>query len=429
MALTNDVLVIGGGLAGSMAALAAAREGADVRIVSAAENTLRVATGLIDVLGYAPRMEPDRDPTPLAEPFEAIPDLPAEHPYRTVGMDAVRDGLALFDEVAGENYRGDHTDRNALVPTAGGRVKPTARYPAGVAPGLATDERDALLVGFESLPALDAPLAADRLRADGVPFDVRGITIRFPADFRADAATTRYAHALDRDETTDDGRSVRDALAAAIGPHLDGERRVGLPPILGQSRHDEVRSHLDRTLDASVFEVPAGPPSIPGIRLESNLRDALSEAGVPVSTGVPVVDATTDGNRIETVTGDRDGQSIPYRAEEYVLATGGLVGNGIESDREKAEEPIFDCHVPQPDDRQAWTDAEAFGSHEFARFGLRTDADLRPLDADGKPEFGNLRAAGAVLGGYDFAAERSGSGVSIATGYAAGVAAAGEVVA
>jgi glycerol-3-phosphate dehydrogenase subunit B len=429
MALTNDVLVIGGGLAGSMAALAAAREGADVRIVSAAENTLRVATGLIDVLGYAPGTEPGRKPAPLADPFEAIPDLPAEHPYRTVGMDAVRDGLALFDEVAGENYRGEHTDRNALVPTAGGRVKPTARYPAGVAPGLATDERDALLVGFESLPALDSPLAADRLQADGVPFDARGVTIRFPADFRTDAASTRYAHALDRDETTDDGRSVRDALAAAIGPHLDGERRVGLPPILGQSRHDEVRAHLERTLDTSIFEVPAGPPSLPGIRLESLLRDALSEAGVPVATGVPVVDATVEGDRIGTVTADRDGQSIPYRAEEYVLATGGLVGAGIESDRETIEEPIFDCHVPQPDDRQAWTDAEAFGSHAFARFGLRTDADLRPLDADGETEFGNLRAAGAVLGGYDFAAERSGGGVSIATGFSAGVAAVREVVA
>jgi glycerol-3-phosphate dehydrogenase subunit B len=429
MALTSDVLVIGGGLAGSTAALAAAREGTDVRIVSAAENTLRQASGLIDVLGYPPRTGRDRgrDATPIVDPFDAIPDLPMEHPYRTVGVDAVRDGLALFDAVTGETYRGDHTDRNALVPTAGGRVKPTARYPAGVAPGLATDGRDALLVGFESLPVLDAPLAADRLEADGVPFEVRGVTTRFPADFRADATATRYAHALDVDEATADGRSIRDALAAAIGPHLDGEDRVGLPPILGSARHGEVRAHLERTLDVAVFEVPAGPPSLPGIRLESSLREALSDAGVVVSTGTPVVDATVDDDRIETVTADRDGQAIPYRAEEYVLATGGLVGTGVESDREAVSEPVFDCHVPHPDERDAWFEDDAFGSHAFARFGVRTDGALRPLDADGDPEFANLRAAGAVLGGYDLAAERSGSGVSIATGYAAGIAAAREV--
>jgi glycerol-3-phosphate dehydrogenase subunit B len=54
---------------------------------------------------------------------------------------------------------------------------------------------------------------------------------------------------------------------------------------------------------------------------------------------------------------------------------------------------------------------------------VRTDDTLRPLDASGSVEFENLRAAGSVLGGYDFAAEKSGSGVSIATGHAAGRAA------
>jgi glycerol-3-phosphate dehydrogenase subunit B len=82
--------------------------------------------------------------------------------------------------------------------------------------------------------------------------------------------------------------------------------------------------------------------------------------------------------------------------------------------------------VPAPDDRYAWSDEAAFGDHAFARFGVRTDDDLRPTDGDGRPEFDNLRAAGSVLGGYDFPAEKSGSGVSIATGYAAGRAAAEE---
>ena len=427
MALASDVLVIGGGLAGSMAALAASREGADVRIVSAAENTLRQASGLIDVLGYVPGG--DRRHRPIARPFDAIPALPPEHPYRRVGIDPLRDGLALFDEVMGETYRGEHTDRNALVPTAGGRVKPTARYPAGVAPGLATDERDVLLVGFDSLPALDAPLAADRLRADGAPFDVRGVTTRFPADFRADATATRYAHALDVDEATADGRSIRDALAAAIGPHHDGEDRIGLPPILGKTHPDTIRTALEASLGTTVFEVPAGPPSLPGIRLEGGLREALSDAGVPITTGTPIVEATTDGDRIATVTADRDGQAIPYRAEAYVLATGGLVGGGVESTREAVSEPIFDCHVPHPDDRDDWVDDAAFGDHEFARFGVRVDGDCHPLDDTGDPEFENLRAAGSVIGGYDLAAERSGSGVSIATGYAAGTAAAREVIA
>jgi glycerol-3-phosphate dehydrogenase subunit B len=428
MAIESDVLVIGGGLAGLTSALSAAREGADVRLVSYKQSTLRNASGLVDVLGYTPDGE-----GPLTDPFDAIPDLPDEHPYRTVGVETVREAMGLFDEVV-PDYRGGHTERNALVPTHGGTVKPTARYPAGASAGLASDPRDVLLVGFESLVDFDAEHAAAHLRAAGVPFDVRGVTVRFPGDLRADAKVTRYAKLLDTDaEVAVRGRSrpVRDALADRVNTEREGEPRVGFPAVLGDDRTAAVRTALEERLGADVFEVPMGPPSLPGLRLEDALFEALDEAGAGIETGNPVVDFEDDGEgdgerRIERVCVERNGARIPNRAEQYVLATGGLVGKGVESDRERVYEPVFDCHVPHDEDRYDWFETEAFGDHPFARFGVRTDEELRPTAADGSVEFGNLRAAGSVLGGYDFAAEKSGSGVSIATGYAAGRRAAEE---
>ena len=162
MAIESEVLVVGGGLAGLTSALSAARAGVDVRLVSYKQSTLRHASGLVDILGYAPGGDGDR---PLSDPYAAIPDLPAEHPYSTVGEVTVREAMALFDEVA-TDYRGEHTDRNALLPTHGGTVKPTARYPAGAAAGLASDDRDALLVGFESLIDFDAPHDRDQLSSE-----------------------------------------------------------------------------------------------------------------------------------------------------------------------------------------------------------------------------------------------------------------------
>jgi len=111
---------------------------------------------------------------------------------------------------------------------------------------------------------------------------------------------------------------------------------------------------------------------------------------------------------------------VPYHADEFVLATGGLVGKGIDSDRESVTEPLFDCYVPHSDDRYEWSDSEAFGDHAFARFGVVPDDHLRPTDADGDPHFPNLRAAGGVVGGADVAREKSAAGVSIATGTYAG---------
>ncbi|MFB6082942.1 MAG: glycerol-3-phosphate dehydrogenase subunit GlpB [Halorientalis sp.] len=418
MAIESEVLVIGGGLAGATAAVSAARTGADVRLVSHKRSTLRSASGLIDVLGYTPDGE-----GPLVDPLAALSDLPDDHPYERVGRDAVEAGLALFDDVV-DSYEGNHTGRNALVPVQGGRVKPTARYPASAAAGLASDGRDALLVGFERLVGFDAPLSAARLNAAGVPFAARGVTVEFPADLSADPKVTRFAHLLDRDAVGEDGPtgSVRRALAERVATHLDGEDRVGFPAVLGDDHPEAVRADLESHLGAAVFEVPTGPPSLPGLRLEDRLYDALDAAGVRIETGNPVVgyEADADGDRIEAVTVDRSGATVPYAAEQFVLATGGLVGKGIDSDREGVTEPIFDCHVAHPPDRYDWFADDAFGDHRFARFGVDPDRELRPRDARGTVEFDNLRAAGSVLGNYDFAAEKSGGGVSLATGHHAG---------
>ncbi|KDE57997.1 glycerol-3-phosphate dehydrogenase [Halostagnicola sp. A56] len=445
MAIEDDVLVIGGGLAGATAALSAAERDATVRLISYKQSTLRHASGLIDVLGYDPTAvagtggeREGGEPTPLVDPFEAIPDLPEGHPYERVGLEAVRESLLFFDSVAGDAYAGDHTDANALVPTHGGTVKPTARYPATTAAGIASDPRSTLLVGFETLPDFDAPLAASHLEAAGVPFESRGVTLSFPGIERDDAKITRYAHILERDEPVDSGAgqtSARAALAHAIGAKLADESRVGLPAILGDDHADTVRRDLEERLGVDVFEVPMGPPSLPGIRLEDLLYDALEDAGVRVTTGVPVVDyesvdadgAGANRGQIDHVLVDRKRKRVPYSADQYVLATGGLVGKGVQSDRERVYEPIFDCHVAHSEDRYDWFVDEAFGEHPFAQFGLAVDRELYPLGADGEREFSNLRAAGGVLGGFDAPAEKSGGGVSLSTGYAAGAAAGEEV--
>lgn len=416
VAIEDDVLVVGGGLAGATAAISAVRGGARTRLVTYKESTLRNASGLVDVLGYLDGDEP------LVDPFDAVPDLPDEHPYRRVGVEAVRESLALFDEIAGDRYRGAHTDANALSPTHGGRMKPTSRYPTSAAAGLASAERDTLLVGFETIPDFDAPLVAARLRSSGVPFDVCGVTIRFPGGYRADARISRLARALDADEPLDREERVgtREALADRIAGHLGNAARVGFPALLGDDDPRGVRESLENHLEMPVFEVPMGPPSLPGLRLEDRLYDALANEGVRVESGNPVVDYAEDEGRITAAYVDRGGRRVPYHAEQVVLATGGLVGKGIDSSRDGVYEPVFDCHVPQPTERYEWFHDDVFDDQPYARFGLAVDEALRPLDPEGKPEFSNLRAAGAVLGGYDSAREKSGSGVSLATGFVAG---------
>ena len=418
MAIREDVLVIGGGLAGSVAAIEAAETGASVRLVTYKKSTLRHASGLIDVLGYADSEDP------VVDPFAALDELPADHPYAIAGEAAVRDGLARFDEITGETYQGSHTDTNALLPTFSGAVKPTARYPAAAAAGIASDDRPMLVVGFREMTEYNGEMLAAHLEAAGVPFDVEGVECNFPGEYVNDSRVTRFAKRLDIDETVEhDGRSMgaREALAEEVKPHVGDAERVGFPAFLGDDHAEAVRTDLERHLGVDVFEIPMGPPSYPGMRLEDTLKDAVDEAGVHISAGNPVVGFEADGSEIQSVTVDSKGREVPYHADEYILATGGLVGKGIDSSREDGvEEPIFDCHIPHPEDRYEWFDEEAFGDQPFAHFGVVIDGTMRPLDASDSPEFDNLRAAGAVIGGADTVAEKSQSGVSLATAVVAG---------
>ena len=417
MAIREDVIVIGGGLAGSVAAIEAAETGASVRLVSYKKSTLRHASGLIDVLGYT-------GDDPVADPFAALDELSEDHPYSIAGESAIRDGLARFDEITGEMYQGSHTDANALVPTFGGAVKPTARYPTAAAAGIASDERPMLVVGFKEMTEYNAEMLADHLEAAGVPFDVDGVECRFPGEYVNDSRVTRFAKRLEINENVDyEGQllGAREALAEEVKPHLGNAERVGFPAFLGDDHSEQVRTDLERHLGVDVFEIPMGPPSYPGIRLADRLKAAVDEAGVRMSVGNPVVDYEAEDGALQSVTVDSKGREVPYHAEEFILATGGLVGKGISSSREDGvSEPIFDCHVPHPEDRYEWFDEQAFGDQPFAHFGVVVDETMRILDADDSPEFDNLRAAGGVIGGADTVAEKSQSGVSLATAVVAG---------
>lgn len=443
MAIESDVLVIGGGLAGIVSAVAAARDGATVRLLSHKASTFRQASGLIDGLGYVPARTPISEQSaylsqkrqdfrevrehrgtyegPLATPDDGFDALPDTHPYSILGADALRDGLALFDDLVGDMYLGSHTESNALIPTVGGSVKPTARYPRSTAAGVASDDRPMLLVGFRSLTDFDARMVAEQLAELNVPFTVRGIEVRFTDAFRSDAKITRFSKALDNDELLE-GTPARRALAEAVVPHVRDAKRIGFPALLGDEQADAVRADLAERLGADIFELPTGPPSLPGLRLEDRLFDALDAEGVKFETGNPAVgferlDSTND---VGSVLVNRKGQNVPYKAHAFILASGGLVGKGLDSDRESVREPLFDCHVAHPSDRYNWFVDDAFGDHPYARFGIRPDARMRPLDANGDPEFQNVFAAGGIVGGADVAREKSASGVSLATGIVAG---------
>ena len=57
--------------------------------------------------------------------------------------------------------------------------------------------------------------------------------------------------------------------------------------------------------------------------------------------------------------------------------------------------------------------------HPINRVGVKVDTSLRPVGPDGRPVYENVFVAGAVLACHDWVREKSGAGISVATGHAA----------
>ncbi len=410
-----DLIVIGAGFAGLMAAYRAAERGARVTLLAKGVGTTHWASGAVDVLGY----HPIDNPWAVENPAEAIPRLVADepaHPYAHVGLDDVQGSLDTLQRVAQTHdlaYVG-RLDRNFLLPTLAGAVKPSCLVPQNRAAGEVRQPGETLVLGFARLRDFYPSLIAANLTAQGFP--ARGVSLEVPDIDRHKTMTTVFlAQMLDDAPIR---REVIQRARAALGQ----EARVGFPAVLGFKRHAQVVRELEQALDRPVFEIPTMPPSASGFRLFEAFRHTLQAKGVRVIIGSQVVKATTANGRALTVETEAAARTVRHTAPQFILATGGIAGAGLVTDYQGSiRETVFGLPVSSPVNRQAWFERQFLAprGQPVFRAGVRVNDALQPLDADGGVVLENVRVAGSTLAGWDAWREQSHEGVCLATGWKA----------
>ena len=213
-----------------------------------------------------------------------------------------------------------------------------------------------------------------------------------------------------------------DALARAIEAVPGSGGRVALPAVLGLRQHADVLAALQKRLPAAPFEMPLVPPSVPGMRLFAALRAALLRAGGRVQIGEMIERVEHDGRRVTAVVSAAAVRTYTVRTDALVIATGGIAGGGLVAERDgRLREVLLDLPVEAPpaDD---WLAVDAFdpAGHPLETAGIRTDAELRPVAADGAVLFDNVRVTGSMLAGQRSVRDRCGDGVALASGRRAG---------
>jgi glycerol-3-phosphate dehydrogenase subunit B len=407
----HDVVVIGTGLAGLTAAVRTAEAGARVLVLAKGVGATHLSPVTIDVLGYAPER--------VEHPRDALPALPAGHPYGLVGADGVAAAVAWFRErIAGGSLPGyayaGGLDENLLLPTAVGAARPTALAPESLAGGDLRDPAPICVVGFRALKDFHPALLADNLNRSGLGLEARAIELDLAPENRRDVNSLGFARGFD------DPR-FRAEVIGAVARRLRGDERVAFPAVLGIADPHGAWTEIERALGHRVFEVPTLPPSVPGMRVFAILREALRRAGGRLVLNNVVSGAERKGDQVTAVR-TRIGLREERRGADWVvLATGGFASGGLELDsRWHARETALGLPLSGlPAAGEPRFSPEYFGEQPMARVGVAADHGLRPLDASGERVAENVLVAGATLAGAEPWREGSGDGLSLSTGHRA----------
>jgi glycerol-3-phosphate dehydrogenase subunit B len=409
----HDVIVVGVGLAGLAAALRLAEEGGRVLVLAKGVGATHLAGGTIDILGYAPE--------PVASPASALPQFAAArrgHPYALLGPDAV---AASVDWLKGRfesgllgsyRYRGG-LEENLLLPTATGAAKPSAVVPETMVAGDLRGGGRFCIVGFPQLKDFYPAYVADNLGRAGRDVSARAIELDLALG-RVDANSLAVARRFD------DPR-FRAGVAAALVGRLQGDERVGFPAALGITDPHGAWSDLERRLGHRVFEIPTLPPSVPGMRMFAALRDGIRRAGGRIVIGSEVIGAERAGGRVGALHARAASRQVTYPADWVVLASGGFASGALELDsRWRGRETVLGLPVAGvPAAGEERFRPRYLDTHPLARAGVAADAELRPLDERGERVYENVLIAGATLAGAEPWREKSGDGISLASGHRA----------
>lgn len=430
--LNFDVVVIGGGAAGAVSALYAAKEGASTALVSGGGGASAVSSGAVDICG-SPLFEaglPWSRFISVKDNFSEVISRRHFHPYSVLALnfaeDPKNDTLQFLEksinfftnalEAVGLKIKGDFQLQRP-APTILGTWKLTSFVQASQQLGSLQD--NAGVVGIKGLAFPDAKTLARMLNATfsatglgNIELDPLEIELdsRFswtPEELIAYLANPRKLDELKRKISSAGGGRYKTLL---------------IPPLLDACpQSDEELMLAEGTV---IREMLGAVGFMPGKRLQRAMVLALSKAGVRIFEG-KATDFRKNGDKIVSCFVSGFGEE-EISAGRWVLATGKFIGGGLKKDKSLMETslglPVF-CGGREV--KEIFTPKllhpHAVGEHPIFSAGVLTDTKLRPLNADGEVVYKNVHACGAVLGGYNYHTENCGMGVCIATGYKAGL--------
>lgn len=384
-----DTIIIGGGLSGLTCGIALGKKGKKAAVVCGGQSSLHFNSGSFDLMGY-------NDGKAVDNPAQTAGQLPGTHPYAKVNdIEALAKEAKQLLEEAGIGTKGD-CNKNHYRLSPIGKLMPTWLTMDGL---FTVDNAEELkskkiclanITGFLDFPV---PYIANGLRELGAEVSLRTVTTplleharQSPSEMRA----TNIANYLANDNNV---KEVAEKLKAAVPAETD---LLLLPAVLGVANDHAVKL-LQDSLSVDTRFVATMPPSVPGIRVQTLLRQCFQRLGGTLIPNNTVVKGELDGKRLKKVYTDKLCETA-LEADNFVFAAGSFLGGGLTSNYEGVQEPILNLDVDADADRTKWTshdlyDKQPYQSYGVKTVGLKATKNGQTLD--------NVYAIGSILSGND----------------------------
>jgi glycerol-3-phosphate dehydrogenase subunit B len=441
-------------MAGLVAGTIASEVGLETLVLRTGQSATAYSSGAIDIMGYPPEglalkeYFPDVEvpfKTP-AEGLHAILSLFPFHPYGIIGFRADEDKILesvtahvkesiswLKERLAGSCAAlvGEY-ERNIYPITVLGTTKPTCLIQETMWSETLHSDADNVLIfaGFRGHAEFDALSATrayleNQLRTGEPPHKIGHCVLEIaPFGKPYNISSIELARHFDHDASVA-------SLASSLKPHVDqlGASHIAIPPVLGIENASRNQTRLQEELGVEVFELIALPPSVPGFRLQRAMDRMFRNAGGSLLIGHQAISAITKDDMIESVVAKSPRREVSLSPKTIVLATGKFIGGGLAADENGIRETVFDLLPVTTDLHPAEEVRPTYQTNVFSLSpdghavfgaGLAVDMDFRPIDANGVERAKNLFCAGSILANYNYSLEKSGLGVALSTGFAAG---------
>ena len=411
-----DVVVIGGGISGILAAIAAAKKGKSVTMLRYGYGAFEIGGGLIDLMAYP------KNKKASSSLKNCIDTLPSDHPYSKLGLQQVEAAVKFLLEITNDEgyaYEGN-VDEIHWVPTAVGTMKPTGLYPKSFDAQILKKADTIYLVDFKGLKDYYAKLTEQMLKkmlGKDKKYEIVTVDPRMEEAIGGrDVMIMDIARWLDKKEGQED---CIKQLQVLVKPGA----AVLFPQVLGTMPSYDAYDKMKSALQCDITEALCIPPAAAGMRLSKLLHNAARKYGVKIIEKARVKSSVVTDGVCEAVVVSGVGKERTYAAKSFILATGGYYSGGLEVlDNNKVQEPIF--HLPvkvmsQKEDE--WANVELFSNQKqpFALAGVTVNHKMCPIDEHGETVLKNVFVTGRNLCGYDFCFEKSGNGVALASAYQA----------